>query len=78
MSTEILIGRRESGEETRFRLDVFQEGEHWTSTLVRLDRSGRPEEVRVAPRFYGTTAEQARRRMIQVLENQFDEVRATA
>ena len=53
-------------------LVVFNE--HWTSTLARLDTRGEPEPTRVAPRFYGLTAERARRRMIQALENDYDEV----
>ena len=54
--------------------EVFAEGEHFTSTLARLDADGSPAEAAVAPRFYGTTAEQARRRMIAVLENQYEDV----
>jgi hypothetical protein len=74
MAREILLATRENGTSTRFLLEVFPEGEHWTSTLARLDERGRPEAVRVAPRFYGITPEQARRRMIAVLENDFDDV----
>ena len=74
MSREILLATRENGATTRFLLDVFPEGEHWTSTLARLDERGRAEAARVAPRFYGLTREQARRRMIAVLENDFDDV----
>jgi hypothetical protein len=32
----------------------------------------------VAPRFYGFTAEQARRRMIGVLENDYDDVQVAS
>ena len=71
---EILLATRETGERARFVLEVFQEGEHWTSTLARLDERGEPEPARVAPRFYGLTPEQARRRMIQALENDYDDV----
>lgn len=76
MSRERLLASREDGRRARFLLEVFEEGDHWTSTLARLDERGEPEAVRVAPRFYGVTAEQARRRMISVLENEWDEVRA--
>ncbi len=69
---EILLATRETGEQARFLLEVFNE--HWTSTLARLDARGEPEPTRVAPRFDGLTAEQARRRMIQALENDYDEV----
>jgi len=55
---EILLATRETGEQARFLLEVFNE--HWTSTLARLDARGEPEPTRVAPRFYGLTAEQAR------------------
>jgi hypothetical protein len=75
MSREVLIASREDGARARFVLEVFEEGDHWTSTLARLDDRGRPETARVAPRFYGLTADQARRRMISVLENDWDDVR---
>lgn len=76
MSREILVASDGCGAETRYLLEVFQENDHWTSTLLRLDESGEPQEVRVAPRFYGVNAEQARRRMLSVLENQYEEVRS--
>lgn len=74
MSDEILIARDESGRQERFRLRVFFQQDRWTAELTPLDAEGRPVERRVAPRFYGLTAEQARRRIIRVLEDQFDEV----
>jgi hypothetical protein len=76
MSREVLVASREHGPRARFLLEVFEEGDHWTSTLARLDERGEPEAARVAPRFYGLTAEQARRRMIGVLERDWDEVAA--
>jgi hypothetical protein len=75
MSREVLIASREDGGRARFRLEVFEEGDHWASTLARLDERGEPEPARVAPRFYGLTAEQARRRMVAALENDWDDVR---
>lgn len=75
VAREILQATREDGRSARFLLEVFPEGDHWTSTLARLDERGEPEAARVAPRFYGLTAEQARRRMIGVLENDWDDVR---
>jgi hypothetical protein len=74
MAREILFARKESGETARYLLEVVATGANWTSTLARLNRRGEPEPGTVAPRFYGVTAEQARRRMIQVLENDYDEV----
>ena len=74
MSKEILIASRSDGVRARYVLEVFEEGDHWTSTLAKLDAHGEPEAARAAPRFYGFTREQARRRMISVLENDFDEV----
>ena len=76
MSRERLLTTREDGRRATFLLEVFQEGDHWTSTLVRLDARGELEATRVAPRFYGVTPDQARRRMSSVLENDWDEVRA--
>lgn len=77
MAREILFACRESGETARFLLEVVAAGGNWTSTLTRLNARGEsePGAVAVAPRFYGVTAEQARRRMIQVLEQEYDEVR---
>jgi len=74
VARETLRATREDGQTARFVLDVFPEGDHWTSTLARLDDRGVPEAARVAPRFYGLTAEQARRRMIAALENDWDDV----
>jgi hypothetical protein len=74
MAREILVARKHGGEPTRYLLEVFEDGDHWTSTLARLDARGEPETTQVAPRFYGLSAEQARRRMITVLENDYDEV----
>ena len=77
MPTEIVIARNENGDEQRFRLVVFFQQDRWTAELTPLDERGRPVQRKVAPRFYGLSAEQARRRMIRVLEDQFDEVTAT-
>ena len=74
MSREILVATQADGERTRYVLEVFREGDHWTSTLARLDERGDPEPAQVAPRFYGLTEEQARRRMIAVLENEYEDV----
>ena len=74
MGREILRATRDDGETARFLLEVFEEGDHWASTLARLDERGQPEPVRVAPRFYGLSEEQARRRMIAALENDWDDV----
>jgi hypothetical protein len=75
MSREILVATKKDGAETRYLLEVVQEGDHWASTLAKLDARGEPEPARIAPRFYGLTEDQARRRMIAVLENDYDEVR---
>ena len=74
MAREILRARCDDGRAARFLLEVFEEGDHWASTLSRLDERGRPEAARIAPRFYGLTAEQARRRMIAALERDWDDV----
>ncbi len=74
MAQEILIARRDDGTEVRYLLQVFDDGERWTSTLTRIDAAGRPMAGAAAPRFYGLTRAQARRRMIALLENDYDEV----
>jgi hypothetical protein len=73
---EILIATTQDGTEARFLLEVCKEAGHWASTLGKLGPTGELESARVAPRFYGTSQEQARRRMISVLENQYEEVRS--
>ena len=73
-SREIFLARKGHGEQGRFVLEVFHDGERWTSTLARLDDAGEAQAATIAPRFYGLTAEQARRRMLTALENEFDEV----
>lgn len=73
---EVLVAVAPDGTEVRYLLDVTREGEHWASSLARFAADGSVEAGRVAPRFYGTTEEQARRRMITVLENQYEEVRS--
>jgi hypothetical protein len=75
MGKETLVATRGDGTNVRYVLEVFEEGDHWTSTLTRLDARGDPEPARVAPRFYGLTFEQARRRMIAVLENDYESVK---
>jgi hypothetical protein len=78
MSHELLLATGADGRQIRFVLDVFEEQGHWTSTLARLDAHGQPEAAVVAPRFYGFTLAQARRRMLDVLENQFDSVQVVS
>lgn len=74
MPREILLATDEHGGQVRYVLDVFEEAGHWTSTLTRLDAQGIPQAAAVAPRFYGLTEDQARRRMVSVLENQYETV----
>lgn len=59
-----------------FRVRVEPQEEHWVATCEPVDEGGhdRPAEGPVAPRFYGVSAEQARRRMVTALENQYDDV----
>ena len=54
--------------------------DRWVSTCQEVDPTGEPVPggTTIAPKFYGITAEQARRRMLEVLENTFDEVAAAA
>ncbi|HJQ83486.1 MAG TPA: hypothetical protein VKA21_05380 [Candidatus Binatia bacterium] len=74
MASEILRAKRDDGRSARFLLEVVEQGDHWTSTVARLDEHGIPESGQIAPRFYGLTREQARRRMIAALENDWDDV----
>ncbi len=53
----------------------YEEG-RWVSTCREVDANGNdlPGASLVAPKFYGVTAEQAERRMLDVLENTYEEV----
>lgn len=77
MSREILVAIKRDGARERYLLEVFEEEDHWTSTLARLDEHGEPVPGMAAPRFYGLSEDQARRRMVAVLENDCDEVVAS-
>lgn len=74
MPKELLIARTESGTEDRYLLTVEQAGSNWTSTLTRLTADGEPESTNAAPRFYGVTESQARRRMLQILDADYEEI----
>ena len=54
--------------------------DRWVSTCHEADARGERigDGVVVAPKFYGITAEQAHRRMLDVLEDTFDQVVAAA
>ncbi len=59
-----------------FGIHVELIDDRWVSTCREVDAEGRekPGGEAVAPRFYGVTADQAHRRMLDALENTFDEV----
>jgi hypothetical protein len=75
MSRELVTAVDARGATSRFVLETFEDGGRWTSTLTALDARGSPTADKVAPRFYGLTQEQARRRMLTVLENQYEDVK---
>lgn len=78
MAHEILEASSGQAAPVRYLLEVVEEGDHWASTLFRLDANGEPEGTAVAPRFYGLTAQQARRRMITILEGQYEQVQTVS
>jgi hypothetical protein len=59
-----------------FRVRVESQEDHWVATCVPVDEQGRDAvaDAPVAPLFYGIHAEQALRRIVAALENQYDEV----
>ena len=74
-----LYRARRTGEEPKWlgvRIEYVED--HWVSTCHEVNATGEPvaQGMIVAPKFYGITAEQAHRRMVEVLENAFDEVAA--
>ena len=74
MVREILEATGGATASARYLLEVNEQEGHFCSSLFRLNDEGRVESGPVAPRFYGLTAQQARRRMIDILENQYDQV----
>ena len=60
-----------------FGIRVAYDEDRWVSTCREVDAHGdeKPGATTVAPAFYGVTAEQAHRRMLDVLENTYDEVK---
>jgi hypothetical protein len=59
-----------------FAIHVKAADDRWVSTCeeINADGSERPDAPAVAPKFYGITAEQAHRRMRDILENTYDRV----
>ena len=59
-----------------FGIHVEFDDDRWASTCREVDAEGVEKSggATVAPKFYGVTAEQAHRRMLDALENTFDEV----
>ncbi len=59
-----------------FGIHVAFDDDHWVSTCKHVDEVGNEIDActEVAPKFYGVTAGQAHRRMLDVLENTYTEV----
>ncbi len=59
-----------------FGIRIEYDEDRWVSSCREVDSEGRERSagVEVAPKFYGVTAEQANRRMVDALENTYDEV----
>ena len=59
-----------------FGIRVAYDEDRWVSTCREVEANGdeKPGATAVAPTFYGVTADQAHRRMLDVLENTYDEV----
>lgn len=65
------------GEEARHvGIRISFEDDRWVSTCCEADAQGRekPGGRSFAPKFYGVTADQAHRRMLETLENSYDEI----
>lgn len=72
---------RNTGEEPRwYGVRIEFEEDHWVSTCKEVDAEGRdiPEGAQIAPRFYGVTARQAQRKIVETLEATYDEVVSAA
>jgi hypothetical protein len=78
MSTHLYRATDEGGQPRYFRVIVELQGDHHRATCAPADAAGveLPGAEAVAPAFYGVTHDQALRRMVQVLENTYEEVEA--
>lgn len=59
-----------------FGIRVEFNEDHWVSTCAAVDPDGNElsGHAAAAPKFYGVTAAQAHRRMVDALENAYDKV----
>ncbi len=66
----------EGGAPRWFGILIEYDEDRWVCTCREVDSAGRelPGGAQVTPKFYGVTAEQAHRRMVDALENTYDEV----
>ncbi len=62
-----------------FGIRVEYDEDRWVSSCGEVTAEGteKPGTTAIAPKFYGVTAEQAHRRMLDVLENTYGEVTPT-
>jgi len=69
----------EGGTPRWFGIRVEYDEDHWVSSCCEVNPDGteRPGTTAIAPKFYGVTAGQAHRRMLDVLENTYDQVTPT-
>lgn len=76
MSDHYYTARDAQGGQRHFHVRVVQDRDHWVATCDTVDETGRPAGTgaHVAPLFYGIHEDQALRRMVGVLENQYDDV----
>jgi hypothetical protein len=64
------------GQRRIFRIHIDEEEGRFRSLCAEVDERGdeKPGVAAVAPRFYGVSASQALRRMVQVLENSYEQL----
>jgi len=76
MVSQLYEARREGNPPRWFVIREEHLDDRWVSTCAESDHKGRewPGAFAVAPKFYGVTAEQAHRRMVDALERSYDEV----
>jgi hypothetical protein len=70
------LAKDEDGGQQRFRVRVEPQGDHWMATCSPVDEAGSVLGTgeKVAPQFYGTHEDQARRQMVRALENTYEDV----
>ncbi len=65
----IVFEHLDNGTTLEAEIEVIEEDGHWKASITKLEGEG--ERVQ-APKFYGSTPDQAERQLIKVFEKEYD------